>query len=384
MARKKRLCVIITSALSLKLFRNQWTYWQNSGWDVTAICGPGENEHSLVRELGIKTYVVPFVRNPSPIKDIVALVTLWWFLLWHRFDVLHVSTPKASLQGVIAGRLSFHNKIYYLLRGRAYENMAGIKRWIMSRLEWISCHLSTIVVPICRELGQLIVSEGLCPVDRVKYVGSGSSAGIDLSKFTRTEDVSETASQLRKDFLIKDTDVVLIFVGWFRRDKGINELICAFKKLSAEFSDLKLILVGEFEESDPLESDTVFEIKNNSAIIHVHWQNDPAVYYAMADILVFPSYREGFGNVAIEASSMGVPVVASDIMGCREAVVHGQTGLLVTKGDSLKLADSLKLLIFDSNLRKKMSEQGRKRVELEFSQEIIFKQTQELLDGLCV
>ncbi len=380
--KNKKICVIITSALSLKLFRKQWTYWQDNGWDVSCIAGPGDKEHELVRGLGVKTHVVPFERLPSVFKDIYCLIKLWRFLLWNRYDVLHISTPKASFIASLAAFLSGHRRVYYLLRGRAYENMSGLKRKIMMLCEWITCHLSTVVVPICKEMGETVVKEGLCNKRKIRLVGSGSSAGVDLSIFSLTNEVRKKAEQIRNDNNVSKADIILLYVGWFRRDKGTNELISAFEKIVNSYDNVKLMLVGEFEPGDPLEENVINSIKNNPDIIHIPWQKDIAPYYVTADILVFPSYREGFGNVAIEASAMGIPVIASDISGCREAVVDGITGVLVPKQDIDGLVSAISKLISNKEQRLKLGECGRKRVQCDFSETVIFSETEKILVSL--
>jgi glycosyltransferase involved in cell wall biosynthesis len=273
--------------------------------------------------------------------------------LWHRFDLIHVSTPKASFLGALAAKLSGHRKVIYLLRGRPYENMTGWRRKMMDRCEWLICHLANRVIPICHELGETVVNEGLCPSHKLRVVGCGSSAGVDLSRFTRTKENIAVGQNLRKQFGISSDDLVILFVGWLRRDKP--------------------------------EAEVAESIENHSRIHHLPWRIDPAPVYTAADIVAFPSYREGFGNVPVEASAMELPVVASDIMGCRESVEDGVTGLLVPPADTQALRDALKKLIDDPQLRRKLARNGRRRVEQKFRQELVFqgylKQFLELLEN---
>lgn len=373
MNKKPKLCVIINLALSLTLFRKQWVFWNENGYEVHCIAGPGEDHHETIRNMGVKMHVVYMERYPSPLKDLVSLIKLWWVLLWNRFDLIHISTPKASFLGVIASRLSFHNRIIYLVRGRAYENMTGIKRKMMNACEWLTCHLSTVVMPICHELGEILVKEKLCSPKKIVVVGSGSSAGVSLEKFSRTEENMKEGLVIREQFGIKPADLVILFVGWLRRDKGVNELIHAFKELCKIYPKLHLFFQGEFEYSDPLDEDVLNYIESNPRVHRRAWSPHPASAYCAADMVAFPSYREGFGNVAMEASAMELPVVASDIMGCRESVKNGITGLLVPKGDAVALEGALKGLIDDPQLRDRLGQAGRHRVEKEFRQEIVWQ-----------
>jgi glycosyltransferase involved in cell wall biosynthesis len=356
-----------------------------NGFEVHCITGPGVEEHEKGRKIGLKTYVVPIERYPSPLKDIISLLRLWRILLWNRFDLIHLSTPKASFLGALAARLSGHRKVIYLLRGRPYENMTGWRRKIMHGCEWFICHLANCVIPICHELGKAIVDEGLCPFHKVHVIGSGSSMGVDLSRFTRTKENIVVGQNIRKQFDISADDLVILYVGWLRRDKGTNELIKAFESLAEEYLNLNLLLLGDFEPSDPLETEVVKSIDNHLRIHQLPERVEPAPVYTAADIVAFPSYREGFGNVSIEASAMELPVVASDIMGCRESVEDGVTGLLVPPADTQGLRETLKKLIDDPLLRQKLARNGRRRVEQKFRQELIFqghlKQFLELLEN---
>ncbi len=145
---KKKICVIINPSFAIALLSQLWVYWQVHGWEVHCITSPGQEDHALASSLGIKTHPVHIERYPSPWKDMVSLMRIWWILLWNRFDLVHVSTPKASFLGVLAGRLSFHSRIIYQVHGRAYEHMTGWKRRFMNLCEWLTCHMATVVNPV--------------------------------------------------------------------------------------------------------------------------------------------------------------------------------------------------------------------------------------------
>jgi len=378
-----RLCIIVTASVSLYgLYRKQWLYWTKQGFDVHAIADAGP-EHKTVREMGVTTHSIPMVRNPSPLKDLVSLVRIWWFLLWHRFDIVHVSTPKAGFLGAIAARLSRHKRLIYTIHGRCYENMTGWRRKVISGCDWLSCHLAQCVMPVCHELGQAMVNEGLCPSHKIHVVGSGSCNGVDISQFTRTKENVANGQDIRRQFGIAEDDLVILFVGWLRREKGINELVNAFESLAKEYPKIHLLLLGNFEPSDPLEPGVVSSIKNHPRIHCLPWCWDPVPVYAAGDIFALPSYREGLPSVALEASAMELPVVATDIMGCREAVKDQVIGLLVPPADTKAIENGIKRLIEDPALRNKLGINGRDRVLREFRQEAIWagilEQYQKLL-----
>ncbi|MGB2820908.1 MAG: glycosyltransferase family 4 protein [Phycisphaerae bacterium] len=371
-AKPIRLCVIINPSFGLTLpYGKWWEYLIAHGFECTGVAGAGPEHETLLRR-GVRTRAVHMERYPSPIRDLVSLVRLWWFLLWHRFDIVHVSTPKASFLGALAGRLSGHRRVVYTVRGRAYEHMTGLKRKAMNACEWITCHLARRVIPISRELGQALVDEGLCPPGRIRVVRSGSSKGVDLGRFSRTGENVRLGRGIRRDLGIDDGDTAILFVGWLRRDKGVNELVRAFGLLAEEYPRLHLILLGDPEPSDPLEGEVLAAVDEHPRIHRLHRRPEPAPVYAAADLVAFPSYREGFGNIPLEAAAMELASVASDIMGCREAVQRDVTGLLVPPGDVEALRDALKRLIDDPPLRERLARNGRRRVEEEFRQELIW------------
>ncbi len=371
--RPVRLCIIVTAPVSLfHLYRNQFQYLEARGYKVFGIAGPGKY-HELVRGLGVDTRVVPFCREPNVFRDIYSLVCIFWFLLWHRFDIVHVSTPKAALLGTIAARCSGHHRVIYTLRGRTYENCVGWKRKFFQGIEWAICHLVRYVIPICNALGSVVVKEKLCSPKKIRTIAWGSSNGIDSNLFHKTPNAVCQGQELRVQFDIPDDSVVILSVGRIRREKGINELVKAFVKIQCETKkDVHLVLVGEYEPQDPVQPDIASEIQSNTKIHSTGQLPNPVPAYAMADILAFPTYREGFGNVAIEASAMELPVVASDIMGCREAVDNGVTGILVPPFDADALAAVLLKLVESPDLCRQLGQAGRKHVLERFQQKKIW------------
>lgn len=368
-----RLCIIVTAPVTLfSLYRGQFGFLRDHGIDVTGIAAPGI-EHEWLRQQGVRTKAIGMRRAPSPFLDLVSLLRLWWYLLWNRFDIVHVSTPKASLLGALAACFSGHGCVILTLRGRAYENLTGVRRWVLQTMDKISCSLATIVVPISRELGNAAVKERVCSVQKVVLVGAGSSNGIDMDRFSRTAERERSAQLLRAEMGIPQDAVVVLFAGRIRREKGVNELVRACAPLLEVYPRLHLLLVGDYEAADPISDDIAGFIDGSRRIHHKRWMQDPAPAFLASDIVAVPSYREGFGNVALEASAAGLPVVATDIIGLREAVAKDVSGMHVPVGDIDALRAALEQLIVDEDLRRRLGRRGAERVQRDFRQEIIWK-----------
>ena len=370
--RPTRLCIIVTVPTTLAtLYRGQFEYLQSHGYDITAIASTGD-AHQRVRDRGIKTIAIPMQREPSPLKDLVSLFRLTGFLLFNRFDIVHVSTPKAGLLGSIAARLSFHHRVLYTLRGRAYENFTGRKRKLFDALERVVCRLSRRVFPIANELAQAVIDENICPEKKVHVVGNGSSNGIDLNQYQRSDAVLAQGKAIRDELGLKESDLLILAIGRIRREKGINELARAFDQLAQQHDHIHLLLVGMREPVDPLEDEVERIITTHPRIHTLDWQNDPTRSYAAADIVAFPTYREGFGNVTLESGAMRLPVVASDVKGPREVVEDGVNGYLVPVQTVDPLRDRLNELIQDPDLRDRLGSAGHEIVTNRYAQPVVW------------
>lgn len=371
--RPVRLCVIVTVSITLYyLHRGLFAYLREHGFEVTGVSSHGP-EHQTLAQQQVRTVAIPMSRSISPLRDLVSLVRLWWFLLWNRFDIVHVSTPKAGLIGMLAAWLSGHRRRVFTLRGRVYEDMTGLKRRLLASCDRIVCQLATCVIAICHEMGQAAVEEGICRADKIDVISSGSSNGIDTTRFQRNDVTACKGRELREKLGIAADSLVILAIGRLRADKGINELLEAFVEVAEWHPRVHLLLVGELEQARPLAAQTLERIHQHPRVHHVPWLTDPVPAYAAADIVAFPSHREGFGNVAIEASAMELPVVASDVMGCRESTLADVTGLLVPVANAEALRKTIERLVEDPQLRMTLGQNGRRRVEAEFRNEIIWK-----------
>lgn len=381
----KRLCIITTVPFSLCfLHRGIYGFLQIHGWKIWGVSSgstPQDQEYQqILRDQGVIPISMPLVRPPNPIKDIWALTRLWWFFLSHRFDVIHCSTPKAMLLGTLAACLAGQPNRVITVRGRAHENFTGLKQKLYLWMDFLACKLAKRVIPICRELGESLVANG-CNRSKIVTIGP-SSNGVNATQFSRTPETIAAGMAIRQQLGIPETAIVILEVGRLREEKGINELVSAFSHLKPPPSkELHLVLLGPRETHlNPLLPETEAEIDSNPQIHNAGKDYNPVPWYAMADIVAFPSYREGFGNVSIEAAAMERPIVGYDIMGLREGIVDGTTGFLVPPRSIEPLAEALQKLIDKPELRQQMGLAGRKWAIENFQPQKIWDDLLELYE----
>ena len=226
-------------------------------------------------------------------------------------------------------------------------------------MEWISCSCATYVLCVSKGVVETMVKDGLCKKDKIQVIGYGSAAGVNLDRYNP----STINTSIRQDLNIPDKAFVFVFVGRVVKDKGINELVAAFDKLSLLFPYIHLILVGSTEKDlDPIDDKTEILININKNIHAVGKQNDVRPYLKAADAFVLPSYREGFGMVLIEAGAMGLPCITTDIAGCNEIIVPGENGSIVAPRDENALCEEMKRWIENREEVSRMAGNARKMV----------------------
>jgi glycosyltransferase involved in cell wall biosynthesis len=368
-----RVAHVVTSDFALLLMRGQVQYLQRLGFDVTLICSPGERLDALGRMEGVQIIELSIAREIAPFRDLVSLWRLWRIL--HRLspDLTNVGTPKAGLLGGFAAWVTRIPCRFYTLRGLRFETTNGLKRWLLAYAERLACCFAHRVICVSPSLREKAVASGFTSRERTVVFGSGSSNGVDASRFAPTPERIRKGAELRRELGIPLLAPVVGFLGRLTCDKGIPELVQAFLRLGDQFPDLRLLLLGCFEEEDPLPVETRRCIEMHRNVIFKGFIEDTAPYYALVDVLVLPSHREGFPNVVLEAHAAGKPVVAARATGVVDAVVDGETGLLFPVGDVAALADALARLLTDKTLASKLGLAGQERIKREFRQERIWE-----------
>jgi glycosyltransferase involved in cell wall biosynthesis len=379
---RPRVVHVVTSDRAVALMRGQLQFLQQHGFDVTLICSPGEWLDALGRSQNVQVIELPLARAISPVRDLASLWSLWRVMRKLHPAITNVGTPKAGLLGGCAAWLARVPCRVYTLRGLRFETSKGLRRQLLVLAERTACHFAHRIICVSRSLRKKVIADRLACLERTVVFGSGSSNGVDASRFAPTLERTQRAAQLRSELGIPAQAAILGFVGRLTRDKGIPELVQAFLQLCGRFPDLRLLLVGSSEEQDLLDHETLRCLETHPHIIRPGETLDIAPYYALMDVLVLPSHREGFPNVVLEAYASGRPVVAARATGTVDAVRHGETGLLFPIGDVAALVRCLERLLEDKRLAKTFGATAQELVKREFRQEVVWKGLLEEYRGI--
>lgn len=325
-----KLIRITTVPLSLdKLLEGQLRF-MSQYFEVTAISGETPYLEKVGKREGVATHTVEMTRKITPLKDLIALVQLCSYFFKHKPDIVHTHTPKAGLLGMLAARICRVPVRLHTVAGLPLMETTGAKRRLLMFIEKLTYSCATKVYPNSIGLQEFINTHRLAPGYKIKVLGKGSTNGINTEQFN-----SDNYSQSQKEALQKQLDVkpdyfVFLFIGRLVKDKGLVEMVEAFLNLYKENNRLRLLLVGPLEQDlDPLPESTLQQMQTHPGIICTGYQNDVKPYLAISQALVFPSYREGFPNVVMQAGAMALPAIVSNINGCNEIIHHNHNGLII-------------------------------------------------------
>lgn len=359
----QKLIRITTIPLSLeKLLEGQLSFMAQF-YEVTAVSAEKERLERYGRDNGVKTFWVEMTREITPLQDMKALWKLYRYFKKERPLIVHTHTPKAGIVGMLAAKMAGVPVRLHTVAGLPLLETTGSKRKILDNVERLTYKLATRIYPNSTGLKDIILAEGFAKEDKIRILGRGSSNGIDTGYFDPEEYPPNFSNDLKVQNGIPEKDLIFIFIGRLVSEKGINELVAAFKKLNLSYPATTLLLVGPLEEElDPLNPEILLEIQENSKIISTGYQQDVRPYLAMADVLTFPSYREGFPNVVMQAGAMGLPSIATNINGCNEIIDDGQNGIIIPVKDEVALYNAMDLLAGNKIMRDRLSKKSREMI----------------------
>ena len=348
----KKLVRITTVPISLeKLLENQ-AFFLKSHYKVTLISAQKDQLEAVAKEQGVAFFPVKMTRKITPLQDLRCLFDLIRFFRREKPHIVHSHTPKAGIIGMLAAYIAGVPIRMHTVAGLPLMEAKGLKRKILNAVERLTYRCATHVYPNSKGLLTFIKEKNLVDKTPIKCIGKGSSNGIDTTYFNPDLISQERNNVLRKQWKIGHNDFVFLFIGRLVGDKGIDELVTAFEQLANKIPAIKLVLVGPQEPLlDPLSKGTLNSINHNPRIISTGFQQDVRPFFKLAQAFVFPSYREGFPNVVLQAGAMRVPCIVSDINGCNEIIENEVNGLVVPPKQIQPLAEKMELLYNDSAKR---------------------------------
>ncbi|MEE0522117.1 MAG: glycosyltransferase family 4 protein [Bacteroidaceae bacterium] len=358
-----------TIGMSLNIFcRGLLSELKDEGYEVIALSSPDGDLAELGRREKVRTIGVSMERHVSPLKDLISLIRLIRVMRKERPVMVHSMTPKAGLLCMMAAWIAHVPIRVHTFTGLVWPTQTGLSRKILMLTDRITCFCATHIIPEGEGVKHDLSS---CITDKpMRVLGYGNVRGVDLDYWKRSGG-SRTEGWLseRRE---KKEPFTFVFVGRIVRDKGINELVNAFSRLNKNYPDTRLLLVGPVEDDlDPVLPETRMAIEKEESIISVGSQKDVRPYYEASDALVFPSYREGFPNVVLEAGAMELPSIVTDINGSREIIEEGVNGVIVPPRDESALYEAMEDMVTHPEKVSKMSAKSRPMIAARYEQSFV-------------
>lgn len=322
--KKKKVLRISTVPISLNDFLKGQLQMLNEHYEIVGVSSPGPALDEVSRREGVRVVELPMERQISIFKDLVSLFRMIRLFQKEKPNMVHSLTPKAGMLSMLAGWITGVPVRMHTFTGLVFPTATGLKQKILIWTDRLTCACATHINPEGNGVKQDLIRFGITKKP-LKILANGSVKGIDLDYFQRKPEVMQAAEAYKKEDCF-----TFCFVGRMVRDKGMNELVSAFVRLNAQYPKTRLLLIGRFENKlDPVEKDTEFNILHHSAIEFMNERNDIRPFLVASQAFVFPSYREGFPNVVIEAGAMGLPSIVTNINGSNEIIIQGKNGVIV-------------------------------------------------------
>lgn len=372
-----RIAYVTTVALSVRLlFANQLRHLQAAGFDVTAVSGGGQDVDAVFAA-GIRHVRVPFTRRMNPVRDLIATWRLWQLFRRERFTIVHTHQPKPGLFGQLAARLAGVPIVVNTIHGFLFTERSTPRRrrtWIL--LERLAARCSDRLFCVSREDAETAVREGIGAAAAVVHIGGG----IDVRRFSSEAVDPARLAHLRAELGLQSSQRVIGFVGRLVREKGIPELLAAFAEVHLALPGTALLIVGpdDPDKGDAMSHAAVIGACPGLRVICAGYRHDMPDLYALMDVFVLPSHREGLPQTLMEAAAMGVPAVATDVRGCREIVVDGETGLVVPPGNAPALAAALVRILRNPAEAAALGRQAVVRARAHYDERTVFRRLEAI------
>ena len=363
----KKLFRISTIPTSLETLLKGQLKMLSEYYEVVAVSSPGEKMKVLEEREGVRTVSIPMERRISLVKDFISLLRLIVLFAKERPDMVHSITPKAGLLSMLAAWITRVPVRMHTFTGLVFPTATGKMQKLLIAMDRLTCFCATHINPEGEGVKRDLVNYNITSRP-LHIIANGNVNGIDLEYFDKTPEVVEKACSYKKEGTF-----TFCFVGRMVRDKGINELVHSFLRLYQKDERVRLLLVGPFEkELDPVLPEVEEHILHHPGICYMGYQNDVRPFLVASDALVFPSYREGFPNVVIQAGAMGLPAIVTDINGCNEIVLPDLNGVIIPSKDEQALYESMKYVASHPVEVEKMAANARPLIASRYEQRIVW------------
>ena len=368
MTNKQPICFVVSSPFTANGFLINHLIELSKLYEVSLFLNLSQYELSpKIEQLKIKIVNIPIERRTSIFKDIQTLILLFNHFRKGKFVSVHSITPKAGLLAISAAFFARIPHRHHTFTGQIWANSVGIHRVFYKKIDWLIGLLSTVIMADSVSQVQLLIREQVCRRLKILVLGPGSISGVDIDVFKPSVTARE---KLRKQFYISESTCLFLYLGRLSKDKGIDDLLEAYSGLKAKHRNVALWVVGPDEEGIAARVKAI----NPELYSSIEWFGasfNPEIYMASADVLLLPSYREGFGTVIIEAAASSIPTLAYRIDGVVDAVLEGDTGLLASLGDVHDFRNQMDVLYADPELRMRLGASAQKRAHKYFSSKYI-------------
>ena len=336
-------------------------------YNVLAVSSLGDDMETIEEREGVRTIAIPMERRISLIKDFISLIRLIVLFAKERPDMVHSITPKAGLLSMLAAWITRVPVRMHTFTGLVFPTATGKMQKLLIAMDRLTCFCATHINPEGEGVKRDLVNYNITSKP-LHIIANGNVNGIDLEYFDKTPEVVEKACSYKKEGTF-----TFCFVGRMVRDKGINELVHSFLRLYQKDERVRLLLVGPFEnELDPVLPEVEEHILHHPGICYMGYQNDVRPFLVASDALVFPSYREGFPNVVIQAGAMGLPAIVTDINGCNEIVLPDLNGVIIPSKDEQALYESMKYFASHPVEVERMAANARPLIASRYEQRIVW------------
>lgn len=358
---------VSTVPLSLNSLLKGQLKMLNEHYEIVGVSSPGSELEEVHQREGIRVIALPMERHISLVKDFISLIRMILLFLKEQPDMVHSLTPKAGLISMLAGWITGVPVRMHTFTGLVFPTATGFKQKLLIWTDRLTCACATHINPEGNGVKQDLIRYHITQKP-LKIIANGNVNGIDLEYFQRTPDVIQASETYRKEGIF-----TFCFVGRVVRDKGINELVSAFVRLQEKYASTRLILVGPFERNlDPVSPETEKQIFGNPAIEFMDFQKDIRPFLAVSDTLVFPSYREGFPNVVLQAGAMGLPAIVTNINGSNEIIEPGKNGVIIESQNEEQLYLAMENFVLEQDKVRMMAQNSRTIIAEKYDQRIVW------------